>query len=451
MSTGSLSADGLPQPRRTVAVATLLAAIALAVLDGAIANVALPTLAGVFGVPPAFAIWIVTAYQLALVVALLPLAALGESMGYRKVFTGGLVLFLAASLACALAPSLLWLAIARFVQGLGSAAIMATMGALLRFTYPQRIYGSAIGWNAMVVGLSSAAGPTIGASILSVASWPWLFAVNLPIGLMVLAGTRSLPDEGGTGRRLDGISVVLNVGMFGGIVLGVDLLATRADLALSLVVGGLACLVALVRREMPREAPLFPLDLLRLRPFRISVIAGVCCFAAQMASYVALPFYLMHGLGQDAVTTGLVMTPWPVAVALCGPFAGRLADRIPGGLLSAIGGICLATGLALAAAWPLQGGSLHPLIAFLMLSGAGFGLFQTPNSRNLMLTAPRERAGAAGGMQSTTRLAGQTIGALVMTVLFSLLPIEDAPRVGLALGAVLALTGGAISTLRIAR
>ena len=443
--------DGLPQPRRTFAVATLLAAIALAVLDGAIANVALPTLASVFDVPPAQAIWVVTAYQLALVMALLPLAALGESQGYRRVFTAGLVLFLAASLACALSPSLPWLAAARFVQGLGSAAIMATMGALLRFTYPHRVYGTAIGFNAMVVGLSSAAGPTIGAAILSAASWPWLFAVNIPIGLLVLAGTRTLPEEGGTSRPLDGLSVVLNVGMFGGIVLGVDLLASRAGAALGLIGFGLACLVALVRREMPREAPLFPLDLLRLRPFRISVIAGIACFSAQMTSYVALPFYLMHGLDQDAVTTGLVMTPWPVAVALCGPFAGRLADRVPGGLLSAIGGVCLATGLALAAFWPLKGSSMTPLILFLVLAGTGFGLFQTPNSRNLMLTAPRERAGAAGGMQSTTRLAGQTVGALLMAVLFSALPAEDAPRVGLAVASILALTAGAISTLRIAR
>ncbi|WP_293865736.1 MFS transporter [uncultured Alsobacter sp.] len=443
--------DGLPQPQRSFAIATLLSAIALAVLDGAIANVALPTLSSVFSVSPAAAIWIVTAYQLALVMALLPLAALGESLGYRRVFTAGLMLFLAASAGCALAPSLGWLALGRFVQGFGGAAIMATTAALLRFTYPQRIYGMAIGWNAMVVGLSSAAGPTIGAGILSVASWPWLFAVNIPIGLMVLAGTRFLPEAGGTRRRLDVVSVLLNAGMFGSIVLGVDLLSSRALPALGLIAAGIACLVALVRREMPREAPLFPLDLLRLRPFRISVIASVSCFSAQMMSYVALPFYLMHDLGQDAFTTGLAMTPWPVTVALCGPLAGRLSNRVPTGVLSAIGGTTLATGLALAAAWPLAGGSILPLVPFLVLSGAGFGLFQTPNNRNMMLTAPRERAGAAGGMQSTARLAGQTIGALVMAVMFTVLADEIAPRVGLALAAVLALTAGVISTLRIAR
>jgi DHA2 family multidrug resistance protein-like MFS transporter len=443
--------DGLPQPRRTLAIATLLSAIALAVLDGAIANVALPTLSAVFGVSPASAIWIVTAYQLALVMALLPLAALGESIGYRKVFTGGLVLFLASSAGCALAPSLGLLALGRFVQGFGGAAIMATTAALLRFTYPQRIYGSAIGWNAMVVGLSSAAGPSIGAGILSAASWPWLFAINIPLGLLVLAGTRFLPDAEPSRRRLDAVSVLLNGGMFGAIVLGVDLLSSRQGPALGLIALGLACLVALVRREMPREAPLFPLDLLRLRPFRISVVASVSCFSAQMMSYVALPFYLMHGLGADAFTTGLAMTPWPVTVALCGPFAGRLSNRVPTGILSAIGGTTLATGLALAALWPLSGGSILPLVPFLMLSGAGFGLFQTPNNRNMMLTAPRERAGAAGGMQSTARLAGQTIGALVMAVLFTLLPDDIAPRIGLGLAAVLALAAGLISTLRIAR
>ena len=101
---------------------------------------------------------------------------------------------------------------------------------------------------------------------------------------------------------------------------------------------------------MPRAAPLIPLDLLRGGPFRISVIASVCCFAAQMVSYVALPFYLQHGLGQDAFTTGLYMTPWPLTVAVAGPISGRLAERVPTAWLCAAGGVCLAVGLALAAA-----------------------------------------------------------------------------------------------------
>jgi DHA2 family multidrug resistance protein-like MFS transporter len=449
-STPDQESDGLPVPRRYIAAGAVLAAIVLAVLDGAIANVALPTLATVLAVSPAAAVWIVTGYQIALVMALLPCAALGESLGYRRVFVGGVVLFTAASALCAVSPSLPWLVAARFLQGLGGAAIMSLIAALLRFTYPHRMLGTAIGWNALTVALSSAAGPTIGAAILSFASWPWLFAVNIPVGIIVLAASRSLPHTAGTGRRLDLVSVALNAGVFAPLVVGVDLLASRPLIAAAMVASSLACLVVLVRREMPREAPLIPLDLLRSPPFRISVIASVCCFTAQMVSYVALPFYLQHGLGQSALATGLYMTPWPLTVAVAAPISARLSNRISTAWLCAAGGLCLSLGLALAAAWPLHGWP-GPLIAFTVLCGLGFGFFQTPNNRNMLLAAPRERAGAAGGMQGTARLVGQTAGAVIMGLLFSLMSTEVSPRIDLAVGAVLALAGGLVSTLRIAR
>jgi len=200
---------------------------------------------------------------------------------------------------------------------------------------------------------------------------------------------------------------------------------------------------------MHDPAPIIPIDLLRGRAFRISVIASVCCFMAQMTSYIALPFYLQHALGQGALATGLFMTPWPLAVACAAPVAGRLSDRVPTAWLCAAGGGCLALGLALAAAWPLRG-QVAPLVAFTLVCGLGFGFFQTPNNRNLQLSAPRERGGAAGGMQGAARLLGQTAGAVLMNVLFTLAAVEVAPRVGLAIAAGLALAGGWVSTLRMA-
>lgn len=442
--------DGLPTPRRHYATLAIMATMVLVVLDGAIANVALPTIAGALDVPPSASVWVVSGYQMALVMALLPCAALGEGLGLRRVFTGGIALFTAASLLCALSPSLPWLVAARFLQGLGGAAVMALGIALMRFTYPHRMIGAVIGWNATVIALSAAAGPTIGSAILVASSWPWLFAVNLPVGAVVLAAAWALPHPPGTGRRLDLPSAALNAAAFGCLVLGVDRAAGQPRLAAGLLVVSAASFVTLVRREMPRQAPLVPLDLLRNRPFRISVIASVCCFAGQMASYVALPFYFQHGLGLDAFATGLAMTPWPLVVAIAGPVSGRLADRVPNGLLCAVGGTVLALGLALSAAWPVHGG-LWPVEVFLMLSGLGFGLFQTPNNRNMLLSAPRERSGAAGGMQGTARLLGQTVGAMLMALLFTLASPAAAPRIGLAMSAALALAGGLVSTMRIGR
>ena len=442
--------DGLPLEQRSIAITAVLAAIVLVVLDGAIANVALPTIASSLAVSSAASVWVVTGYQMGVVMALLPCAALGESFGYRRVFTGGVVVFTAASALCALAPGLSWLVAGRVLQGFGGAAVMGLGVALLRFIYPQRLLGTAIGWNALAVALSSAAGPSLGAAILSVSAWPWLFAVNVPLGAAVMLASRALPASPATGRRLDLASVGLNAGGFGALVVGTDLLTTRPASGLALVGTAVACFAMLVRREWPRETPLIPLDLLRSGSFRVSVIASVCCFAAQMVSYVALPFYLQHGLGRSALATGLLMTPWPLTVALAAPLSGRLSNRVPTAWLCASGGMCLAAGLGLAAAWPVHR-SLVPLVCFTMVAGLGFGFFQTPNNRNMLLSAPRARSGAAGGMQGTARLVGQTAGAVLMALLFRLAEADVAPRLGLAAGALLALAGGLVSTFRIAR
>jgi DHA2 family multidrug resistance protein-like MFS transporter len=444
-SADEIGEDGLPVRQRHIAMAAILAAITLVVLDGAIANVALPTIASTLRVSPAASVWVVTGYQIAVVMALLPCAALGESQGYRRIFTAGVLVFTAASALCALSPTLPWLVAARFLQGLGGAAVMSLGVALLRFIYPRRLVGTAMGWNALVVALSSAIGPTVGAAILSVGSWHWLFAVNIPIGAVVMFASRALPHSAGTARRIDLFSVALNAGAFASLFIGIDLLAARPWLGAVLVVAAALCFATLIRRELPRAAPLIPLDLLREGSFRVSVIASICCFASQMASYVALPFYLQHGLGQSTVMTGLYMTPWPLAVAFAAPLAGRLSNHVPAARLCAAGALCLAVGLALAALWPLHG-SPAPLVAFTMICGLGFGFFQTPNNRNMLLSAPRARSGAAGGMQGTARLAGQTAGGVVMTLLFTVASTAAAPRYGLAVGAALALTAAFVST-----
>jgi DHA2 family multidrug resistance protein-like MFS transporter len=439
---------GLPEPQRTVAITSVLSAMALVVLDAAIANVALPAIAGSLHVTPAMSVLIVTAYQTALVMALLPCAALGESLGYRRIFATGVAFFTGASIACALSPSLPWLIAARFVQGLGGAAVMALGVALMRFAVPPGRLGAVIGWNALTVALSSAAGPTIGAAILSVANWPWLFAVNLPVGAIALLAARALPRLAGTARGLDLRSVALNALAFGSLVAGAELLPAAPGLAMALLVAAALGLAALIRREIPKEAPLIPLDLLRVPSFRVSVIASVCCFVGQTAGLVALPFYLQQGFGQSPMMTGLYMTPWPLTVAIAAPIVGRFADRASTAWLCAAGGACLAAGLAAASFWPLQGNP-RPLLLFTALCGLGFAVFNVPNNRNIFLSVPRARSGAAGGMQGTARLAGQTSGAVIVTLLFTMTSADTAPRIGLGVGAALTLAAGLVSTLRL--
>jgi DHA2 family multidrug resistance protein-like MFS transporter len=322
--------------------------------------------------------------------------------------------------------------------------------ALMRQVVAPDQLGAAIGWNALAVALAAAAGPSLGAAILSLWGWPWLFAVNLPVGIAALLASRALPRRAGTGRPLDRVSVALNAGVFAALVVGAELLASRPGASILLVLVAGLSLWRLVAREAPKAAPLIPLDLLRIHAVKISVIASVFCFTGQAAALLALPFHLRYGLGQSVLMTGLYMTPWPLAVAVAARVAGGWSDRFSTAWLCALGGGCLALGLAAIAFWPA---SLGPagLVPFVVLCGLGFGIFQTPNNRNLHLAAPVERSGAAGGVQATARLTGQTTGAVLMTLLFTVTSLEAAPRLGLALAAALALAAGLVSLLRRAK
>src|SRR3982074_1750900 len=319
--------DALPVPRRYWAIAAIVLAIAMSVLDSTIVNIALPSIARDFGATSAASIWVVNAYQLAILVVLLPLASLGEVVGYRRVSQAGLAVFTLASLACACAPTLLTLSIARVIQGLGAAGIMSVSAALVRFTYPQRH----LGITAFVVASSAALGPTIASAVLAVAQWRWLFGINVPLGVItILIAIRALPDTERTRHPLNYAGAALYAGTFGLLLSGLQSLAHHAATPLALVQIGCGCGLGwlLARHELPRAAPLIPFDLLRIRVFSLSLATSVCSFMAQMSALVALPFEIQR-LGHSAVETGLFMTPWPLALALAAPLARPLPGPPP--------------------------------------------------------------------------------------------------------------------------
>jgi DHA2 family multidrug resistance protein-like MFS transporter len=441
--------DGLPTPRRYWSAAAVWLALSMAVLDGSIANVALPTIAKDLGASAATSVWIVNAYQLTITVLLLPLAALGDRLGYRCIYIPGLVLFTIGSVGCALAHGLATLILARVFQGVGAAGIMSMNAALVRATYPAKMLGRGIGYNALVLSMSAAAGPTLAAIILSVATWPWLFMINLPIGIAaVIVGWKSLPHAGGHGHAFDWLAAVLGALMMGCTVFGAETFARESGpIGVALITLGIASGVVLVWREWGDPAPLFPVDLLKIRIFSMSIGTSTVSFAAQMLAYVTLPFLFQSVLGRSAFQTGLLMTPWPLALGVVAPIAGRLADRVRAGLIGGIGLAIFAFGLFM-----LSRLGAHPStfdIAWRMaVCGAGFGLFQSPNNRTIVSSAPRNRSGAAGGMLATARLLGQTSGAVAVGVAFHLFGVRVGPDL-LAASAAAALIAAGLSLLRL--
>ncbi len=445
-----MSEDGLPIPRRHWSVAAVALATSLAVLDGSIVNVALPTISRELQVGPAEAIWVVNAYQIAVFVTLLPLASLAETLGYRRIYLSGIAIFTLASLSCALATSLETLILARVAQGVGASCIMCLNGAITRFNYPKAILARGIAVNAMVVASGTALGPTIGAAILAVGPWPWLFAVNVPLGILALwMAYRNMPSPPVSRGAFDWTSAGLNALSFGMIMLGADSLShgDRASVAvLELAVGGVAGFV-LVRRSLAQARPLVPVDLLRIPIFALSVASSVTAFTAATLVFVALPFVLQYGLGRSEVETGLLMTPWPLAVLIVAPISGRLVERFSAGLLGGLGLAVLAVGLFLLATLP-QPASAFDISWRMALCGAGFAVFQSPNNRTLMSSAPIERSGGAAGMLATGRLFGQTFGALLVAFMFRVFPNSHGATLPLGVACAFAAVASVISTLR---
>lgn len=446
--------DGLATPRRYGAIFTIALGITVAVLDGTIVNVALPTIARDLSASPAASIWVVNSYQIAIIVSLLSMSFLGDLFGYRRVYQGGLVLFCLTSLFCALSTSLPMLTVARVLQGFGGAALMSVNTALIRLIYPQRLLGRGMGINSFIVAVSSAAGPGVAAAILSVASWQWLFLINVPIGIIaLLLALRYLPpnQQKAQGQRFDIPGAIMNALTFGLLISAISGFSQGQSGAL--IAGELVALVVVgfffIRRQLALPFPLLPVDLLRIPVFSLSMVTSVCSFTAQMLAFVSVPFFLQTVLGRSEVDTGLLLTPWPLATMVMAPFAGYLIERVHAGLLGGIGLAVMATGLFALALLPHNPSDLD--VAWRMiLCGAGFGLFQSPNNHTIISAAPRHRSGGASGMLGTARLLGQSSGAALVALMFNLFH-EHGTHASLLLAGIFATLAAIVSSLRLSQ
>jgi DHA2 family multidrug resistance protein-like MFS transporter len=445
VSTGA-ERDGLPLPERLFALVSTSIGTFTSTLDFGVVNVALPTLSLAFGVSAAEAIWVVTAYQLAVMATLLLFAALGDSRGVKRIYVPAMFAFMAGSVGCALSPALGILLFMRVLQGVASSASNVLTAPMNRMLYPRRMLGRAIANNSLFVAAGSAVGPTLGGLILAVAPWQALFWVNVPILVIGgLFGLRYLPDNPGTGKRIDFQSVLLAaVGMCATIYGLQDISRHDAPLRILTILGiGLATLAVFIVRQLHLAHPLLAVDLFRVPVVSRSVIAGSLTWLAFGSAFVSLPFYMQRVLGRTPFETGLLMAAWPLATIVVTRVVGPLTDRFSPALIGTPALIVSAAGFAMFALVPPNPLALAAAAA---ICGTGMGLFQTPNNYAIIGATPPHETGRATGIITTIRTCANTAGAAVVAIAFGIAGVSAA---GLWIAAVACTLAAIISVSRL--
>lgn len=411
--------DGLPTPQRYFAAATLILAIAIAVIDSNISNIALPTISQALGITPSLTVWVINAYTITIIATLLPFSALAEKIGFKRQLRIGIIIFMGGALLSMLSNNFPLLIIARIIQGIGCSAFMALFGSLVRNIYPHNKLAIGISINAMTVGTCALISPSLGAFILSITSWHWVYGFSIPFCFLALALSYYVPRLERNNKPFDYTSTLLNALAFGCFIGALDLLFTHFFIGCLLLAVSIGSAYFLYRRSQKQENALVPIDLFELVPFRLAVIVSSMSFTVSTIIMISLPFYFHHGIGFSTSTIGLLFSVWPVANLIIAPIIARLSNQYPASILAGGGNLIMFIGLLILILLPKDSSPLLFAVC-LFISGFGFGFFQTPNNKALLLSAPRHRSNAVGGVQSTARLFGQCLGAALVALCFTI-------------------------------
>lgn len=406
------SDSGLPTPRRWLAMAAVSLGTTVAAIDIALPAIALPSISRELKVSPANVVQLVTVSQLILVMTLLPVSALGERLGYRRIYLAGVTCFCVGGILCFLAQSFTALLVARAVQAIGTSATISVSTAMLRGIFPDHRLGQGLAIHSVVVSCANAAAPAIGGAILSLADWSYIFIAGLPLAAVSLLLGRNLPAPVRRHLPYDWVAALLCAITFGCMIAGLEVLVHKG---VSMVSLGLLLLATVsgyvfVRKEVGQSDPILPVDLLRQPSIGLAVLGSFMAFIVSMLMIVTMPFRLSADYGFSAGEIGTLIAPWPFMIMLSAPLAAYLSDRIEPSILGTFGMVVSTIGMITLFFIP-DNPSWFDVAWRMALGGVGFGFFTSPNARFIIKAAPRERAAAAGGLISTNRLTGQVIGA----------------------------------------
>ena len=404
-------------------LATVSIGTFMATLDGSIVNVALPTISGKLHADLSTLQWVVSAYLLTISSLLPVFGRIADLLGRKRVFSLGFLVFTLGSVLCGLATTIWFLIGMRVLQALGASMLMANSAALIIANFPPKERGQALGLTGTVVALGSLTGPALGGVLVGLLNWRSIFYINLPIGILgYLAAQIVLPHDKPEQNKetFDFVGALFfTLGMISllfAISNGQDW-GWRSYPILGGLFLGTLCLAFFFYTEVRVTNPMIDLSLFRIRPFFIGNITGLLSFVAMFANTMLMPFYLQHVLDYTPTQVGLLMTSFPLMMAVIAPLSGKASDRIgpvvlttSGLFVTALGLFYLSTVTATSLFWQIVPGPL--------LMGLGAGLFQSPNNSSVMSSVPPMKLGVAGGINALVRNVGMVIGIAFSVSLF---------------------------------
>jgi EmrB/QacA subfamily drug resistance transporter len=411
----SESSEDLSPHRKAAILATCCLSLLIVSMDMTIVNVAIPSIRSDFDASQSELQWVIDVYTLVLASLLMLAGTTADRFGRKRVFQIGLVLFALGSLLCSLAPNIGVLIAARFLQAVGGSMLNPVAMSIITQTFSGRVERArAVGVWGAVVGISMALGPIVGGVLIDLFSWQWVFLINLPICLIALVATIVVVPESKSRRvrSLDpigqGLAILFMAGVIFGLIEGPGMGWTDGR-TLGIFAVAVVAFVAFCVYELRRTDPFIELRFFRSVPFTAATVTGVCAFAAYGAFLFMMSIYLQSIRGYSPVETGLMFLPLAVGTLIFSPVSGRLVGRY--GTRPSL--VVAGTLIAAASAWLAQLDQFTPnwqLLIVFGVFGVGFGMVNAPITTAAVSGMPRERAGAASAIASTSRQVGVSVG-----------------------------------------
>lgn len=401
-------------------------------LDSSVVNLVMPMIKGDYGITISMTEWIVTAYLLVVSSLLLTFGRAADLYGYKRVYSAGFIVFTAGSLFCGLSVNIAMLIASRVVQAIGAGMLFSTGPAIITNTVPPDRRGKALSVTAVSVALGLCSGPVIGGTLSTFLGWQSVFFINLPIGLLGLQLVRkNIPQDKKTSYVP--FDIAGSILIFAALLLILLPLNISGDYAIppvlftASIAAGLIFIIIFSFHEFRCKHPLFQMQLFKNRVFTASNASAFFTYMAQFIMVFLAPFYLESLRGYSALFSGILYLPMPLATMCTAPISGGLSDRYGSRYLSAAGALIMSSGLLMLSFLGAGTSSLY-IILSMIVTGFGFGIFQTPNNSAIMGNVPPQNRGIASGTLATMRNTGMVMGVAVSGALFSYLQSSAADQ-----------------------